>query len=88
LPIIFVWIKAEPEQHMQRVIDQGDMRPIENNDDAMAALRRILDAREPYYAQAHAIIDTSGSKLAESFGQLLASLSEKCLEPGKGAGYI
>jgi len=75
-----LWIKAEPEQHMQRVIDQGDMRPIENNDDAMAALRRILDAREPYYAQAHATIDTSGSKLTDSFGQLLASLSEKCLE--------
>jgi len=51
-----VWIKAEPEEHMQRVIDQGDMRPIENNDDAMAALRRILDAREPFYAQAHATI--------------------------------
>jgi len=71
-----VWIKAEPEEHMQRVIDQGDMRPIENNDDAMAALRRILDAREPFYAQAHATIDTSGSELEDSFSQLLASLSK------------
>jgi len=75
-----VWIKAEPEEHMQRVIDQGDMRPIENNDDAMAALRRILDAREPFYAQAHATIDTSGSELEDSFSQLLASLSKTCIE--------
>ena len=75
-----VWIKAEPEEHMQRVIDQGDMRPIESNDDAMAALRRILDAREPYYAQSHTTIDTSGRKLEDSFRQLLASLSKKCLE--------
>lgn len=75
-----VWIKAAPEEHMQRVVDQGDMRPIQSNDDAMAALRRILEAREPFYAQAHTIIDTAGSKLEESFQQLLALLSKKCLD--------
>ncbi len=74
-----VWIKASPEEHMQRVIDQGDMRPMQSNDDAMAALRRILDARDPFYAQAHTVIDTAGSKLEESFAQLTAALSEKCL---------
>jgi XRE family aerobic/anaerobic benzoate catabolism transcriptional regulator len=65
-----VWIKTSPEEHMQRVIDQGDMRPIESNDHAMADLRRILEAREPFYAQSHAIIDTSDSSLDESFRQL------------------
>jgi len=74
-----VWIKASPEEHMQRVIDQGDMRPIQSNDDAMAALRRILDAREPFYAQAHTIIDTADSKLEESFQKLTVLLSKKCL---------
>ena len=73
-----IWIKAKPEEHMQRVIDQGDMRPMESNEDAMADLRRILEAREPYYAQSHAVIDTSGSKLEESFRQLTAVVSEKC----------
>ena len=73
-----VWIKALPEEHMQRVIDQGDMRPIESNDDAMAALRRILEARNPFYAQAHTVIDTAGNKLEESYGQLVASLPENC----------
>ena len=76
-----IWIKASPEEHMQRVIDQGDMRPMESNDDAMAALRRILDARDPFYAQAHTIIDTSGCKLEDSFQVLRGSLSEKCPGP-------
>jgi XRE family aerobic/anaerobic benzoate catabolism transcriptional regulator len=54
-----VWIKASPEEHMQRVIDQRDMRPIESNDHAMADLRQILEARESFYSQSHAIIDTA-----------------------------
>ncbi len=65
-----VWIKAQPEEHMQRVIDQGDMRPMQSNDDAMDALRRILDAREPYYAQSHITIDTSGQSPEQSYQQL------------------
>jgi XRE family aerobic/anaerobic benzoate catabolism transcriptional regulator len=63
------------------VIDQGDMRPIESNDHAMADLRRILDAREPFYAQAHATIDTSDANIEKSFQQLLATLSKNCLQP-------
>lgn len=70
-----IWIKALPEEHMQRVIDQGDMRPIENNDHAMADLRRILAAREPFYAQAHAVIDTAGSSVEESFRQLTSAMN-------------
>ena len=54
-----VWIRARPADHMQRVIDQGDLRPITDHDDAMADLRRILRQREPFYAQAHAVLDTS-----------------------------
>ena len=75
-----VWVKASPEEHMQRVIDQGDMRPMQSNDDAMADLRRILEAREPFYAQSHVIIDTAGSELEESFQQLAGILSKKCLD--------
>jgi XRE family aerobic/anaerobic benzoate catabolism transcriptional regulator len=79
-----VWIKALPEEHMQRVIDQGDMRPIESNDHAMADLRRILDAREPFYAQSHATIDTSDVNIEKSFQQLLATLSKNCLQSRPG----
>lgn len=73
-----VWIKALPEEHMQRVIDQGDMRPIQSNDDAMAALRRILEVREPFYDQAHATVDTANRAVEESFQQLIAMLAKKC----------
>ena len=62
------------------------MRPIESNDDAMADLRRILEAREPFYAQSHAIIDTAGRKLEDSFQQLTTSLTKKCLEQGVEPG--
>jgi XRE family aerobic/anaerobic benzoate catabolism transcriptional regulator len=75
-----IWIKASPEEHMQRVIDQGDMRPIESNNDAMAALRRILEARNPFYAQAHTVIDTAGNKLEDSYRQLVSALPETCFD--------
>jgi XRE family aerobic/anaerobic benzoate catabolism transcriptional regulator len=79
-----IWIKAKPEEHMQRVIDQGDMRPMESNDDAMAALRRILDAREPYYAQSHITIDTSGQNLEDSVQQLVATLGSDSSTMARG----
>jgi hypothetical protein len=48
---------------------------MEGNDHAMAHLRRILEAREPFYALAHAVIDTAGNSLEESFVQLVSALS-------------
>ena len=45
---------------MQRVIGQGDMRPMGNNAQAMDALKRILAEREPLYAQAESTQNTSG----------------------------
>jgi XRE family transcriptional regulator, aerobic/anaerobic benzoate catabolism transcriptional regulator len=65
-----VWISTRPEEHMQRVIDQGDMRPIQNNDDAMSDLRRIVQQRETLYKQAHAHLDTSGRTVEESLLEL------------------
>lgn len=58
-----VWIRALPEQHMQRVIDQGDLRPMAGTDDAMSDLQRILDEREPFYTKAHHILDTSARNI-------------------------
>jgi len=55
-----VWLKASPEEHWQRVVDQGDMRPMRNNPRAMAELRQILAAREPSYALADFTAITSG----------------------------
>jgi XRE family aerobic/anaerobic benzoate catabolism transcriptional regulator len=65
-----VWIKASPEEHMARVVAQGDMRPMAGNREAMNDLRRILVNREPLYAKADATVDTSYRPVAESFDAL------------------
>jgi XRE family aerobic/anaerobic benzoate catabolism transcriptional regulator len=69
-----VWIKAQPEEHMARVLEQGDFRAMAGNDQAMEDLRRILEAREPQYRQADMELDTSGSSADESFSRLKATL--------------
>ena len=47
-----VWLKAQPEEHMARVVAQGDTRPMAGNTEAMDDLRRILDGRAVLYGQA------------------------------------
>jgi XRE family aerobic/anaerobic benzoate catabolism transcriptional regulator len=55
-----IWLRATPEEHMQRVIAQGDTRPMsENREAAMSELKSILAVREPLYRRADATIDTS-----------------------------
>ena len=54
-----VWLRAAPEDHWNRVVQQGDRRPMADHPEAMAELRRLLAAREPLYAQAAATVDTS-----------------------------
>jgi XRE family transcriptional regulator, aerobic/anaerobic benzoate catabolism transcriptional regulator len=71
-----VWITASPEEHMSRVIAQGDSRPMADNSEAMADLERILAARAPLYAKADAIVETAGRTIETSFLGLLASLPE------------
>ena len=61
-----VWIRASPEEHMQRVIAQGDMRPMAHNRDAMSDLKRILAEREVLYSKADIRIDTAGRTIEES----------------------
>jgi len=55
-----VWLKALPEEHMARVVAQGDTRPMAGNTEAMDDLRRILDGRAVLYGQADATVDTAG----------------------------
>ena len=65
-----VWIKAQPEEHMARVLAQGDFRPMAGNAEAMDDLKRILAAREAMYRKADAIVDTSGETPQQSFARL------------------
>jgi len=55
-----VWLRASPEEHMQRVIAQGDLRPMAGDRNAMANLSRILEERHDLYSRADAQVDTSG----------------------------
>ena len=72
-----VWIKARPEEHMARVLAQGDLRAIAGGNQAMEDLRRILEAREPLYRKADTYLDTSGNSVEESFVKLKAALQVK-----------
>jgi XRE family aerobic/anaerobic benzoate catabolism transcriptional regulator len=65
-----VWIQAQPEEHMSRVIEQGDFRAMADNAEAMEDLRRILSARVPLYQKADASVDTSGETAEQSFTKL------------------
>jgi XRE family aerobic/anaerobic benzoate catabolism transcriptional regulator len=66
-----VWVKASPAEHMERVIAQGDMRPMADNREAMADLQRILRGREPLYSKADVQIDTTRRSVDESLDQLV-----------------
>jgi len=80
-----VWLKADPEEHMRRVVEQGDLRPMANNDRAMDDLVAILTSREPLYAKADLILDTAGKTPDQSLQELLGLLG--CSEQGAGRRY-
>jgi XRE family aerobic/anaerobic benzoate catabolism transcriptional regulator len=57
---VTVWLRASPEDHWNRVVSQGDRRPMADHPQAMADLRALLQRREPLYASADHTVDTSG----------------------------
>jgi XRE family transcriptional regulator, aerobic/anaerobic benzoate catabolism transcriptional regulator len=71
-----IWIKARPDEHMSRVMAQGDFRPMAQNRAAMADLVAILEARRSDYARAAAEIDTSGEAIEQSFAELLRVVND------------
>jgi len=69
-----VWVRTSPEEHMQRVIEQGDMRPMAHNRDAMSDLKRILTEREVLYSKADIQVETAGRSFEESLEILIQAL--------------
>lgn len=73
-----VWLKASPEEHMARVVAQGDLRPFNTgeystpgaNSEALDDLRRILASREALYARADAVVDTAARTVKQSLKDL------------------
>lgn len=70
-----VWVRAEPQDHMKRVMAQGDMRPMANSGRAMEDLVSILKSREPLYARADATLTTTGKSPEENLDELSQAIA-------------
>ncbi len=66
-----VWLKASPEEHMSRVLAQGDRRPMSGNREAMDDLKRILESRAQFYSKADKTFDTGDMPADLAFTRLL-----------------
>ena len=73
-----IWVKTSPAEHMSRVRQQGDLRPMANDKAAMSELITILSSREPLYARARAQIDTSGVSVEASTARLHGLIQSYC----------
>ncbi len=74
-----VWVKASPDEHMERVRAQGDMRPMADNPQAMVQLRQILKNREAQYKQADFQLDTTAKSLDQSHVELSELIKAEAL---------
>ena len=70
-----VWLKASPEDHMARVIAQGDMRPFKGRSAALDEIRKLLAERDTLYARAAAAIETTGKTVKQTLQELRKALS-------------
>ena len=70
-----VWVRAEPEEHMNRVMAQGDMRPMAKSGRAMEDLVSILKSREPLYAKAEYALSTTGKSPEQNLSELLHAIA-------------
>jgi XRE family aerobic/anaerobic benzoate catabolism transcriptional regulator len=70
-----VWVKATPQEHMERVVAQGDLRPMADNREAMSDLERILAGREALYGKADVDVDTAGRSVEDAFDALLGAVT-------------
>lgn len=71
-----IWLKASPDDHMERVRAQGDTRPMAGNPEAMEQLKSILRSREALYKRAEAHLETSGKPLPTSLDELVILIRE------------
>jgi XRE family transcriptional regulator, aerobic/anaerobic benzoate catabolism transcriptional regulator len=70
-----VWLRAAPEDHWERVVRQGDRRPMQGKQHAFAELRALLAAREGLYARAQHVVDTSGRSVDDVVDEVAAAVT-------------
>jgi len=83
-----IWIKASPEEHMDRVRSQGDVRPMAGNPEAMDQLRSILKSREALYERADAQLDTAGKPLQATADELVKLIRNRGYLDGTRPGPV
>jgi XRE family aerobic/anaerobic benzoate catabolism transcriptional regulator len=71
-----VWLYADPEDHMNRVLAQGDLRPMAHSKEAMEDLKSILAGRAAFYSKAQLKLDTSAQPLDATFKALRSKVRE------------
>jgi XRE family aerobic/anaerobic benzoate catabolism transcriptional regulator len=72
-----VWLSAKPDEHMNRVLAQGDLRPMAEGPQAMDDLKTILESRAALYARADAEVNTSDKTEGQALAALLAAVEER-----------
>jgi len=83
-----VWVRAAPDEHMKRVMEQGDMRPMAGSARAMEDLVAILRSREPLYAKAAAELATSGKTPDENLEELLRLIPDSASRIGRKSAAL
>jgi XRE family aerobic/anaerobic benzoate catabolism transcriptional regulator len=71
-----VWLKASPKDHMERVLAQGDTRPMLGNREAMDDLKNILESRAAFYSKADQSFDTSDMTMESAYFGLMEQLGD------------
>lgn len=71
---VCVWLKATPEEHMARVIAQGDMRPFKGRSAALEEIRKLLADRDRLYARATLAVETSGKTVRQTLQEIRKAL--------------
>jgi len=69
-----VFLRAQPEDHWNRVVAQGDQRPMAENPHAFEELRGLLAARAKLYARADRTVETSGRTAKQVVAEIAAAL--------------
>jgi XRE family aerobic/anaerobic benzoate catabolism transcriptional regulator len=72
-----VWLKARPEDYWRRVLRQGDRRPMTRRPQARDELRRLVERRDPLYAQAAVTVETAGLQTLRLVEQRLGDVPSR-----------
>ncbi len=80
-----VWLKARPQDHWDRVLRQGDGRPMRNRANAMSELKALLRTRKPLYSLADHVVDTSATTFEEATARVVQAVAASANPPHANA---